>query len=71
MPRKVYDVVPDGTGWAVTSDGMTVASSPRKAEATEGAKRLAMANQPSEVHVHRFDGSPEAVWTYGDGPAER
>jgi hypothetical protein len=70
MARAEYLVVPDGTGWTVMLGPEKVAGSPRKAEATEAAKRLAMAHPPSRVVVHGYGRSPEAEWTFEVAPRE-
>lgn len=69
MARKVYHVVPDGTQWKVTLvGGSTVSTHSTKQAASDAAVATAKANQPSQVVVHKSDGTIETEWTYGNDP---
>ncbi len=68
MARKVYHVTPDGTDWKVTHGGATISRHRTKDDAIAAARRLALANQPSQVVLHRKDGTIETEWTYGNDP---
>lgn len=68
--RTVYHVSPHGSGWKVQREG---ASRPArtfetKPPAESYARRVAKNNKPSQVVVHRQDGTIETEWTYGDDP---
>lgn len=71
MARYVLHVVPQNPpGWAVKEQG---ASQPLKTFSTkqpaiDWAVDRAKANQPSQVKVHRADGTIEYEWTYGNDP---
>jgi len=67
----IYRVVPDGVNWAVELDGVRQATSPRRQEAIDAARRLAEANRPSEVLVYGFSGGVAERRIYDrhdDGP---
>lgn len=69
--RKIWHVVPNPDGdWAVKREGAQRASGlyPNKAEATERAKELAKANEPSQIKIHREDGTFQTEHTYGGDP---
>jgi hypothetical protein len=66
--RKVYRVVPGGGMWNLKHDGTTLKSFYTKAAAVDEGRRAAKANQPSQLVVHRADGTIEEEFTYGDDP---
>ncbi len=68
--RTVYDVTPHEEGWQVKRRGAARASSVHstKEEAIQAARALAHNNEPSQVVVHRRDGTIEREWTYQDDP---
>ncbi len=69
--RKVWHVVPNPDGdWAVRREGAQRASGlyRNKAEAIERAKELAKANEPSQIKIHREDGTFQTEHTYGADP---
>ena len=68
MARSVYRVVPDGDDWVVKKDGAVLSRHSTKQPAIDSAIAKALANQPSQVVVHRKDGTIETEWTYGDDP---
>jgi len=72
MPqRKVYHVTPapDG-GWQVKAEDAQRASSlhDTKDEAVARARELAKGQEPSQVIVHKLDGTFQTEYTYGDDP---
>lgn len=68
MARKVFHVVPNGSMWSVKYNGAIQSSHYTKAAAIESGRRLAIANQPSQLVVHKSDGTIETEYTYGDDP---
>ncbi|UYN92474.1 MAG: DUF2188 domain-containing protein [Anaerolineales bacterium] len=68
MARKVYHVVPSGESWLVKLSGEVLSKHYHKDNAVTEAVRLAKASQPSQVLVHRRDGTFEYEYTYGQDP---
>lgn len=70
MERTTYDVSPDGPNrWTINKRGQgPVDSFERKREAVSSARKLAKAQKPSQVVVHKRDGSIGFEFTYGDDP---
>lgn len=68
MARDVYHVVPDGKDWNVTHAGQTLSKHADKDDAIESARSVAKANQPSQVVVHKQDGTFQTEYTYGHDP---
>lgn len=68
MARKRYDVVPKGTLWAVTHQGSTLSTHITKSAAVDAGVSIAKANQPSQLIIHRADGTIEDERTYGNDP---
>ena len=66
--RKVFRVVPDGNYWRVRHGGTTLATSYTKDDAITKGRSYAIANQPSQLVIHRANGTIETEWTYGDDP---
>jgi poly(hydroxyalkanoate) granule-associated protein len=66
--RAVYHVVPHEGGWAVKREGDAQAMSVHdtKAPALERARELARASEPSQLVIHRKDGTIQDSATYGD-----
>ena len=64
--RTVYHVKPDGEGWTVKGDGAERASSTHgtKKEALTAARELAHNKVPSQLVVHKADGSVQEKWSY-------
>lgn len=67
-PRKVYHVVPFEDGWKVEAENAARATSlhSTKDEALAAARDLAKNQEPSQVVVHRMDGTIQTSYTYGD-----
>jgi len=68
MPRKVYRVVPNGSAWQVKHDGKVLSDHSLKSDAIDSGRKFAKANMPSQLVVHRADGTIETEYTYGDDP---
>jgi hypothetical protein len=68
MARKVYRVVPSSGDWEVTHNGQSLSRHYLKENAVEAGKKVAKANQPSQLVVHKADGTFEYEHTYGDDP---
>jgi hypothetical protein len=68
MARKRYDVVYTSQSWRVTHAGSTVSTHTTKDAAIDAGVRVAKANQPSQLIIHRADGTIEDERTYGDDP---
>jgi len=68
MARKRYDVVPYNTNWAVKYGGVVQSSHALKSTAIDSGVRLARANEPSQLIIHRADGTIEDERTYGNDP---
>lgn len=59
MPRKVYHVTPHQDGWQVKKEGADRASAVRatKEEVIGAARELALNNKPSQIKIHKRDGT--------------
>jgi len=68
MARKVFHVVPNGDYWAVKHDSKILTNHHTKENAIEKGRAYALANQPSQLVVHRADGTIEYEYTYGNDP---
>lgn len=68
MARKVYRVVPSGTNWQVKHDGKVLSNHTYKDNAVSSGQAIAKVNQPSQLVVHRADGTIEFEYTYGNDP---
>lgn len=68
MARKVYRVVPASGDWQVKHQGAVLSTHRTKDVAVEAGRRVAKANQPSQLVVHKSDGTIETEYTYGDDP---
>lgn len=66
--RKVYHVAPHDDGWKVEAEGASRASSlhDTKDEALTAGRELAKSQTPSQVVVHRKDGSVQTEYTYDE-----
>jgi len=66
MPRKVFNIVPDGAGWAVErGNGICVATFALQGSAIADARRRAMASPKWQIWVHRLDQGIEQSICYG------
>lgn len=68
MARKVFRVVPNGTNWQVKYNGDVLSNHSLKANAIEAGRKVAIANQPSQLVIHKADGTIETEYTYGNDP---
>lgn len=68
MARKRYDVVYKLSQWHVTHASQTVSTHLAKSTAIDAGVALARRNQPSQLVIHRVDGTIEDERTYGDDP---
>lgn len=70
--RSVYHVVPhkDSGEWHVKREGVARAlgSHARKKDAVAGATQRAKKQIPSQVKIHKRDGTIQREYTYGDDP---
>ena len=64
--QTVYHVTPHDEGWAVTKEGATRASAveAKKGEAVDTAREYAKKQTPSQVIVHKKDGTIQKQFTY-------
>jgi Uncharacterized protein conserved in bacteria (DUF2188) len=65
---KVVRVQPHGVNWVVELDDVPQATSPRRAEAMEAARRIAEVNRPCEMVVYGFSGEVAERWRCGPEP---
>lgn len=65
--RTVYHLTPAENGWAVKLEGVDRPVSTRgtKDEALAAARELAQKHEPSQLVVHRLDGTIQTAYTYG------
>lgn len=68
MARKFFHVVPSGTNWQVKHDGQILGTYRLKSDAVAYGRRIAHANQPSELVIHNADGTIAERETYGNDP---
>ena len=67
--RAVFDVSPDGRRWKFTEEGGGVRSvHSTKDQAVNAAMKLAKRSAPSQLRIHKSDGSIEAERTYEMDP---
>lgn len=68
LPRKVYHVSSHDDGWKIQAEGSTapVKAVGTKNEALSAARDIARDNEPSQVVVHRLDGTIQTHYTYGE-----
>ncbi len=68
--RTVYWVSPHGDGWKVQRQGSERPANvyPRKSEAIERGKELAMRRTPSQLMIQRADGTIEDERSYDPYP---
>ncbi len=66
--RKIYRVVPYGSQWQVKHDGRVLSTHATKDAAVRAGQAVAKANAPSQLVVHRADGTIEYEYTYEYDP---
>lgn len=66
--RKVFHLMPHEDGWQVTRAGEDEpeAVHRKKRKARSEARDLARSNEPSQLVIHRADGTIQTVHTYGE-----
>ena len=64
MDRKVYHVVPSGARWQVKHEGEVLSYHATKDMAVEAGRKVAKANAPSQLVVHKLDGTFDYEYTY-------
>lgn len=64
--RNVYHILPGDEGWQVkgAGDGSAVSSHSTKKEALSAARDLAHSKVPSQLVVHKSDGTIQESWSY-------
>ena len=68
MARAIYRVTPNGTRWELKHNGVVLYAHDNKDPVVSRGQTTAKANQPSQLIVHRADGTFEYEYTYGDDP---
>lgn len=68
MARARYDVVYKTSTWQVTHRGGTLSHHFTKDAAIDAGAQVAKSNRPSQLIIHRMDGTIEDERTYGDDP---
>jgi hypothetical protein len=68
MARKVYRVLPSGSSWKLTGPAGTLSTHNTKAPAVSAGQTAAKNDQPSQLVVHKADGTFEYEYTYGNDP---
>lgn len=66
--RKRYDVVYEGSEWRLKHLGSTLYRAQIKQNAVNAGVQEARRNMPSQLLIHRVDGTIEDERTYGDDP---
>ena len=61
-------MVPSGSAWHLKHNGAVISNHTNKAPAVSAGQTKAKANMPSQLVVHRVDGTIELEWTYGHDP---
>lgn len=66
QPLKVFHVLPANDGWSVKAEGAQRAASTHstKKEALDAARELVKSKEPSQLIIHRLDGSVQDAHTY-------
>lgn len=70
MARTVFHVVPTTNGWGVKKEGE---DRPRREFSTKNdaitfGRNLCLVSKPSQLKIHKMDGTIETEYTYGDDP---
>jgi hypothetical protein len=68
MARKRFDVVFRSSQWLVTHAASTVSAHLTKAAAVDAGVAVARRNAPSQLLIHRADGTIEDERTYENDP---
>jgi len=68
MARNQYHVSPIGSQWKVTLQGATLGTYLTKQRAVDEGVSVARRNAPSQLIIHRSDGTIEDERTYENDP---
>ncbi|GAB3179318.1 uncharacterized protein DUF2188 [Micromonospora palomenae] len=68
MKRNEYHVVPNDGSWKVEQGSRSLGSYDTKHRAVEEGRKVAHANEPSQLVVHTADGKIETEYTYQNDP---
>lgn len=68
MNRNIVRVLPKNGIWKVTYNGTEVSTFSLKLNAIEKGKSLAKSHPPSQLVIHKADGTIETEYTYGSDP---
>lgn len=68
MARKQFHVVPNGSLWKVSHAGRVLSNHLSKSAAVDAGVAVAKQNQPSQLIIHRANGTIEDERTYGQDP---
>lgn len=60
--------MPHGTNWQVKYNGDVLTSHYTKDPAIQSGRGYAQANMPSQLVIHKADGTIETEYTYGNDP---
>lgn len=66
--RNIIRVLPNNGDWKVTYNGSFYSSHILKSAAVDKGTLLAKSNLPSQLIIHRADGTIETEYTYGSDP---
>ena len=68
MARTVYRVLPESGDWKVTRSTVRIAGYKLKSDAIDYGRARAKADEPSQLVIHKADGTIETEYTYGNDP---
>ncbi|MAU84026.1 MAG: hypothetical protein CME34_19580 [Gordonia sp.] len=68
MARNRYWVVPAGSNWQVKYLQRVLSTHILKSQAIDEGRKVAKANQPSQLTILKQNGQIETEYTYGDDP---
>jgi uncharacterized protein DUF2188 len=70
--RKIYEVVPEGEGWAAKERGISepIARADSKDEVVHKVRAIAREHEPAQVILKGRNGRIQQEWTYGQDPPE-
>lgn len=66
--RRIYRVQYISQRWCVRHEGSTLSTHVTKGTAVSAGQKVAKANTPSQLVVHRMDGTIEYEYTYENDP---
>ncbi len=67
--RNVFRVVPNSKGgWKLTLSGKTISNHRKKETAKQKGRKLAKRDKPSQLVLHKKDGTIQTEYTYGRDP---